>query len=186
MKQLVLSLALLFACQRAFADSPQQWLDDYYAILAKSQNERFESVLTKHPEWKGRLDLYGAWIRAEEAMYRYLFVYHIEHATGALKWRDGDWILSIAVCNCGKEGSVPTAEFERLFRSRSDAMALFHEKGGKDALTELQKILREIPIRPESATTSNRIAPLQERFEALVKKPIKRGTDNDGAVPHRV
>lgn len=174
-----LAIALLFVSS-ALADSPKQWLDDYFSIVAARKNQWVQFAISKDPTLKEALGLEVEYMRAEEAMYRYLFVYHIEHATGLLKWEDGSWTNSITVCNCGEEGSVPTSEFKRLCGLRSTALLASDAKSSNEVAARIEKLLQDRP-KGWGDLYRKRIADLRERFEAIVRQPNQRPEGDAGA-----
>ena len=146
----------------------KQWLDDYFTVFNAQVAERESFVASKRPDLKDALQARQKYFEADEAMYRYLFVWHIQHATGLLQWNDGDWIMNIGVCNCGVEGSVPTPEFQKLFETRSKALVEM-EKSVPDKISdEIQKLRRQMPDGWKDAYTA-RISRLKDRFDWLIQ-----------------
>jgi len=92
MKPLFFLLSFLISCGLACAELPKQWLDEYYDVFWKYENAETEFLLSKHPEWRQRLEVKRKWQEADVAMYRYLFIHHLEHHTVTLKWFNGYWM----------------------------------------------------------------------------------------------
>jgi len=152
------------------AEPPSRWLLEYFTIERAFDQERDDYLLSKHPEWKDRLQMLGEVTRADEDLKAYLFVYHLQHDPQTLTWDNGDWELCVTVCNCGKEGSVPTAEFRKLFEVRCAAMQRLEEKYGIRVYEEIGAETRHIP-KYARGVPYDRVAHLRARFEAIVNSP---------------
>jgi hypothetical protein len=171
-------LIVLIVTSRLFAETPEAWLNDYYSICTQYAAKCDSVFLKKHPEWAEKLRLLQDIKSADNALYRYLFIYHLMHDPQILLWQDGDWWLSIAVCNCGREGSVPTDIFHKLFLARAEAENRFHahfgELGDGDILKELQA-----DTYRERKNLEKALAPLKARFDEIVNKPNQALQHND-------
>ena len=178
-----LFLILVLSCSSAYAESAKQWLDAYFAVVDAREKAHAEFLVSRDSTLKDVFETEGRYFKAEEAMYRYIFGYHIEHTTGLLDWSDGDWTMSIMVCNCEAEGSVPTPEFKELFAARSKALIETNEKLPKDVVAKIRALEKEMP-KGWSQTYRERISQLRGGFDALIKKPNKAPEPTTVSVTH--
>lgn len=160
------------------AESTQSWLDDYYAATNTLEAEKDEFIIAKDASLKDARAAHRVYHAAEEAMYRYLFVYHLKQKTGLLDWNDGSWEVSIMVCNCGAEGTVPTDEFKKLFEERSKALIAANATIGREVGLGIAAIRREVPSEWHERKRRS-LAALKDRFDALVPLKARPPTDRE-------
>ncbi len=163
-------------------DAMEDWLDDYYALADQYRLENHRVDLVRHPDRKDYFDAIDQWQTAEARMQRYLVRYYAEHSPGRLQWHDGDWTLSVFVCNCGEEGSVPTEEFRKVFALRTHALIELEEFWPKWETGEFGADRKE-PDAHAAAEFARRTEALHPRFDAWVsslhasRAPKKPKTD---------
>ena len=166
----------LVACVSLHAESSRQWLDAYYAVFNAFEAEREEFILSKDSSLSGAIEGGRSYHRAEEALYRYLFVYYIGHEKGTPTWDGGNWTLSIAVCNCGEHGSVPTEEFKALFAERSKALVAYEENLTDGVAERFRAIRHSLPADWQDRRRAA-LSALKSGFEALVPPDLEGSSD---------
>ena len=168
MKYSLICLVVFAIACRAVGETPTEWLDEYFSVQRSFEQEQMDYLLSRHADWRDRLKALEQAENADEALHRYLFVYHLAHSPRKLEWEGGDWCLSIEVCNCGKAGAVPTEEFEKLLDERTAAISRLEVVWSDRWLDDMCGGLRD-EKRLTRQTFLNRVAYLRTRFLKLVE-----------------
>jgi hypothetical protein len=166
MKRVVFAALVFLTMRLVGAEPPGRWCIEYFAVVEGFRQEQDDYLLLRHPEWKERIALVEQYEQADDVLYKYLFAYHLKHDPWILEWRDGDWTLSVAVCDCGEIGSVPTKEFQDLFNRRSDIQGKIEKRYGSEPTADIQEELRH-SVTFSKARGRERVTYLHDRFEEI-------------------
>jgi len=168
-------LSLFFCLGAAFISvedaKTQAFLDKYYARVSQFRSAQMAYVLSKHPEWKDAMDHWLTAYEANDALSRRMFVYHQQKKPDELRWNEGNWWLSIAVCNCGEKALVRVVGVDQLIEARGKAEMAFRRILGQfDAYNKVLEVLRDAPDLQDDMILL-KLTDLKEEFDDLLKRP---------------
>jgi len=160
-------LFLILSAVCAFAESPDSWYAAYSARERRGIEARVKYVEAQLPDDTQYRKLSELVISGQFPMERYLLKYYLAHNPDRLIWDQHGPFLQVYPCNCGKENSIDSDEFRRLFPAFSLSSSSWDELD-LSVQRRYTAIVKSIPESAQEREEAHKeLLDLKERFEKL-------------------